>query len=291
MINTIMRDSNLREYNEQWLQHERPQPMYDNTINKLYDRFYHNNPVHNSNLFDDFKQVFIQWLDDHKLSKITGYDKFEQLDICVGCTQFIDDLYQRCGNNGIQILENDYKYHWRLNPDIEYVTIDTLDPERELIIAMPFPYYGDVHPRMNELLDRCVELKIPVHIDAAWLSCCRDIEFNFDHPAIATFAISLSKGGLGGNRIALRFARERPTGAITIMNDFNMNCQSLVWIGIKFMQEVGPEYFWRIYEKEYYQVCNDFELEPSKAIHLARKNGAPVGVRPVIRALKTLATQ
>lgn len=291
MINTTMRDSNLREYNEQWLQHERPQPMYDNTINKLYDRFYHDNPVHNSNLFDDFKQVFIRWLDDHKLNKITGYKKFEQLDICIGCTQFIDDLYQRCGNNGIQILENDYKYHWRLNPDIEYVTIDTLDPGRELIIAMPFPYYGDVHPQMNELLDRCVELKIPVHIDAAWLSCCRDIEFNFDHPAIATFAISLSKGGLGGNRIALRFARKRPLGAITIMNDFNMNCQSLVWIGIKFMQEVGPEYFWRTYEKEYYQVCKDFSLETTKAIHLARKNGAPIGVRPVIRALKALATQ
>jgi hypothetical protein len=286
MINTIMRDSNLRQYNEQWLQHERPQPMYDDIINKLYDRFYHENPVHNNNLFDDFKQVFIQWLDDHTMNKLSGYKQFENLDICIGCTQFIDDLYQRCGTNGIQILENDYKYHWRLNPDIEYVTIDTLDPNRELIIAMPFPYYGDVHPDMDKLLNRCAELNIPVHIDAAWLSCCRDIEFNFDHSAVRTFAISLSKGGLGGNRIALRFARSRPNGAITIMNDFNMNCQSLVWMGIKFMQEVGPEYFWRKYEKEYYQVCKDFDLEPTKAIHLARKYGAPVGVRPVLRALK-----
>ena len=280
-----MRDSVDRQYTEEWLQHERPQPMYDSSINKLYDGFYQENPVHNSNLFDDFKTEFIKWLDAHTMSNLSGYKQFEHLDICVGCTQFIDDIYQRTSQ--VQILENDYKYHWRLNPNIEYVTVDTLDSHRELIIAMPFPYYGDVHPQMDQILDRCKQLNIPVHIDAAWISCSRDIDFDFDHPAIQTFCISLSKGGLGGNRIALRFARSRPQGAITIMNDFNMNCQSLAWMGIKFMRELGPEYFWRQYEKEYYQVCKDFDLEPTKAIHLARKNQAPVGVRPVLRALKS----
>jgi hypothetical protein len=279
-----MRDSVDRKYTSEWLQFERPQPMYDSSINKLYDSFYTDNPVHNPNLFDDFKQEFIRWLDGHTLSRLSGYDRFTELDICVGCTQFIDDIYQRTSQ--VQILENDYKYHWRLNPQIEYVTVDTLDPQRELIIAMPFPYYGDVHPQMQQILDRCVELSIPVHIDAAWLSCCKDIEFDFDHAAIQTFAVSLSKGGLGGNRIALRFARERPLGAITIMNDFNMNCQSLAWMGIKFMQDLGPEYFWHKYGAKYDQVCKDFDLEPTKAIHLARKNGAPVGVRAVLRAIK-----
>lgn len=285
-----MRDNGNRQYTEEWLQHERPQPMYDHAINQFYDNFYRTeNPVHNNNLFLEFEQEFIKWLDGHTMSKLSGYDKFTFRDICVGCTQYIDDLYMRCGMNGIQILENDYKYHWRLNPDIEYVTVDTLDPNRELIIAMPFPYYGDVHPEMTQILDRCAELAIPVHIDAAWLSCSRDITFDFDHPAIQTFCISLSKGGLGGNRIAMRFSRFPPPGSITIMNDFNMNCQSLVWMGTLYMRELGPEYFWRKYEKEYYRVCEDFGLEPTKAIHLARKDGAPVGVRPVLRALKKIS--
>lgn len=281
-----MKDSTNRQYTSDWLQHERPQPMYDGDINKLYDRFYVDNPVHDSDLFHSFKDEFITWLDGHTLSNLTGYDKFTYTDICVGCTQFIDDLYQRCGPSGIQILENDYKYHWRLNPDIEYVSFDTLVPNKEMIIAMPFPYYGDVHPDMNKILDKCYDLHIPVHLDGAWISCSRDITFNFDHPAIETFAISLSKGGMGGNRIALRFARNRPAGAITIMNDFNMNCQSLASLGIKFMREIGPEFFWKKYEKEYYQACEDFDLTPTKAIHLAQLNGKPVGVRPVLRALK-----
>ena len=70
-----------------------------------------------------------------------------------------------------------------------------------------------------------------------------------------------------------------------------MNCQSLAWMGIKFMRELGPEYFWKQYETEYAQVCRDFDLEPTKAIHLARKDGAPVGVRPLLRALRSISTQ
>lgn len=282
-----MRDSSQRQYSEEWLQYTRPQPMYDNDINIFYDRFYKESPVSISDLDDQFKEAFVNWLDNHSLSKLSGYKEFKRIDISVGCTQFIDDIYQRVGSNNVMIFEGDYKYHWRLNNDIVYTTIDTLDSTKELIIAMPFPQMGDVHPSIDEILNVCLEKNIPVHIDGAWISCIRDIEFDFDHPAIKTFAISLSKGGLGGNRIACRFSRETVSGAITIMNDFNMNNQSLVALGIKFIKEIGPEFFWKKYEKEYYQVCKDFDLLPTKSIHLAKtQDGRPVGIRPLLRALK-----
>ena len=236
-----MRDNINREYNETWLQYDRPQPMYSNKINEFYDNFYKENPVHTRDLDNLFKEKFVNWLDNHQYSKFKGIEAFSRLDIINGCTQFIDDLYQRCSS--LQTFENDYKYHWRLNPEIKYTTLDTLDPNKELLISMPFPFYGDVHPDMNTILDKCYDLGIPVHIDGAWISCIRDIEFNFDHPAIQTVGISLSKGGLGGNRIGVRFSRKPPSGAITIMNDFNMNSQALVSMGIKFMETFGPEYF------------------------------------------------
>jgi hypothetical protein len=279
-----MRDSVKREYNEQWLQEDRPQPMYSSNINKFYDNFYQYNPVHTPDLDQQFKDTFVKWLDNHKYSSFTGLGAFKHKDIINGCTQFIDDLYQRCGT--LQTFENDYKYHWRLNNDIVYATTDTLDPNKELLISMPFPFYGDVHPDMQEILDAAHEKNIPVHIDGAWISCIRDIEFDFDHPAIQTVGISLSKGGMGGNRIGLRFARKRPEGAVTIMNDFNMNSQALVSMGIKFMEELGPEYFWTQYKDHYAKVCQDFDLQPTKAIHLASKDGKPVGVRPLLRCLQ-----
>jgi len=279
-----MRDNFAREYTKEWLQFDRPQPMYSNSINQFYDNFYKDNPIHTENLDELFKEKFVVWLKNHKFSSFKGIDSFKRLDIIHGCTQYIDDLYQRCGQ--LQIFENDYKYHWRLNPQIKYTEIATLNSKQELLISMPFPYYGDIHPNMNDILNRCYDLKIPVHIDGAWISCVRDIDFNFDHPAIQTFAISLSKGGMGGNRIGLRFARNTPNGAITIMNDFNMNSQALVSMGIKFIDQLGPEYFWKTYNDAYQQVISDFHLLPTKSIHLARtKEGKPVGIRPLLRCL------
>ena len=166
-----MRDNVNREYTKEWLQKDRPQPMYSSDINKFYDNFYQHNPVHTPDLDQQFKDTFVQWLNNHKYSTFSGLEAFTRLDIINGCTQYIDDLYQRCGT--LQTFKDDYKYHWRLNNNIEYATVDTLDPNKELLIAMPFPFYGDVHPDMTQILDRCIELNIPVHIDGAWLSCIR----------------------------------------------------------------------------------------------------------------------
>ena len=281
-----MRDGPDRRYSAEWLQVDKPQPMYDRAIAAVYGSIYRDNPVDSSDIVNDFKQVFLRYLDGHTLSNIRGFRQFSWLDVCVGCTHFIDDLYQRVGPTNLMVFEHEYKYHWRLNQDIVYTTIDSLNPNKELLISMPFPAYGDVHPQMADILDQCAALSIPVHIDGAWISCSRGIDFNFDHPAIKTFAISLSKGGLGNDRVGLRFARSRPDGAITILNEHNMNCQSLLHIGMAFMNEIGPEYFWKKYGSAYDQVCRDFDLSPTKAIHLAKtKHGQPVGVRPLLRCL------
>lgn len=274
------------EYSEKWLQTTRPQPMYDKTINRLLSEVYKVNPANNEKLIDEFKDTFITKLQNFNINSFIGLEEFKFYDIIIGCTQFIDDLYIRLGDN-LMIFENDYKYHERLNPNIKYYSLDNLDKNKELLIAMPFPFYGDVHPEMDEILDECFRLNIPVHIDGAWITCSRDISFNFGHPAIKTLGISLSKGlGLGGNRIGLRLAKERPSGSITIMNDFNMNCQGLVHTGLYFLNKLPLDYFWTKYNQSYYKICNDFNLIPSKSIHLAHtQEGRPVGVRPLLRYL------
>ena len=280
-----MRDSIERQYTRDWIQYERQQPMYDESINDFYAKIFKSSPVHKdtTTMDEEFISTFVQWLNNHEYSFFNGLDEFPIRHVIQGVTHYIDDLYQRCGE--LQTFRNDYKYHWRLNNDIEYTTIETLDPKKELIISMPFPYYGDIHPGMYDILDECERKNISVHVDSAWVSCIRDIDFDYNHPAIKTFAISLSKAGIGGNRIGLRFAREEPEGSITIINKFNMNQQPLMYIGLRFMQEFGPEYFWKRYEKKYYKVCDDFNLKPTKTVHLALDNGKPVGIRSLLRAL------
>ena len=67
-----MRDSIKRQYTKEWLQFDRPQPMYDKSINKFYDNFYKENPVHNHDLDNIFKNKFIEWLDNHTLNSFIG---------------------------------------------------------------------------------------------------------------------------------------------------------------------------------------------------------------------------
>jgi alanine-alpha-ketoisovalerate/valine-pyruvate aminotransferase len=186
----------------------------------------------------------------------------------------------------IKVLHGEYKYHERLNPDIIPMNWQDLSKGDVLILSMPFPRTGDVHSEMQQILNHCAKQSVPVHIDGAWVSCCYGIAFDFSHPAIKSFAVSLSKGGMGGNRIGVRYSREWVNDSISIMNDFNMNSQALVSLGKKFIETFGPEYLWKKYGEAYSRVCSDFGLEPTRAIHLALDStGSPVGVRPLLRCL------
>lgn len=280
-----------KDYSEQWLQVHRPQPMYDKKIHRLQKSFLkgeYDGPLE-ENLKESFIENFIRWVLKDTTNSFSGYSEFKIIDICHGCTQFIDSLYMKHGKNGLQVLEGDYAYHWRLNPKIELVTPKTLRANTPLIIALPFPRTGDVHEEMNIILQKSLDLNIPVHIDGAWITCSKDITFDFSHPAIKSFAISLSKGlGLGWSRIGLRWSRESDgTDAIAIMNSFNMICRPDMWIGHYFLTHLEPYYFWKRYADAYEKVIKDFNLIPTKSVHLAMKDSvSPVGIRPLLRYLE-----
>ena len=90
-----MRDSPERQYTREWLQYERQQPMYDESINEFYENVFKESPVHKGLLDEEFILTFERWLLDHQYSSFTGIHAFPVRHIIQGCTQFIDDLYQR----------------------------------------------------------------------------------------------------------------------------------------------------------------------------------------------------
>jgi hypothetical protein len=152
---------------------------------------------------------------------------------------------------------------------------------------MPFPSTGAVHNQMTEILDEAQDKGISVHVDGAWLTCCRGINFDLSHPSIKSIGISLSKGlGLGWNRIGLRWTKETNPDSITIMNDFDMNLRATAMIGLHFIRNLPPDYLWNTHGDKYYKICNDFNLTPTNSIYLALRNGQPVGVSPLIRYLE-----
>ena len=268
-------------YTIEWLETERPQPLADLTIEQLQQDVLNgkiDKDITNQ-VYTNFKKEMTEWILDSKLNNITGLDNFNRVDIINGCTQFIDNIYMQCQP---QILVGDYRYHDRLG---NWGTRPGLLREGvPLVIAMPFPSTGAVHNQMTEILDEAQDKGISVHVDGAWLTCCRGINFDLLHPSIKSVGISLSKGlGLGWNRIGLRWTRQPNPDSVTIMNDFDMNLRAPVMIGLHFIRRLQPDYLWNKYGDIYNRVCNDFGLTPTQSIYLALRNDQPVGLSPLIR--------
>ena len=279
-----MRVKVAKEYTADWLEVERPQPLVDNRIEQLIQDVMSGKISKDitDQVYTDFKREVTNWIFNSKLNSLTGFDKFDRVDIINGCTQFIDNNYMK---GPVQTLKGDYRYHERLK--LSYIKdVGSLIPQIPLVVALPFPSTGDVHINMEEVLDEAKNKGIDVHVDGAWYTCCRGINYNLLHPSIKSIGISLSKGlGLGWNRIGLRWTCDT-TDSITIMNDFNMNNRALAMIGLHFVRNLEPDYLWNTHGDRYYKVCKDFNLTPTKSIYLALNNGQPVGVSPLIRYLE-----
>ena len=280
-----MRQTIASEYTAACLQVERPSPLSDNVIEQCIQDVLAGKMDSDitDQVYVNFKKEMTNWLFGSKLNQLTGFDDFNRVDIINGCTQFIDNLYMQ---GPVQVLSGDYRYHERLGL-AQVSDVGSLVPGIPLIIAMPFPSTGATHHQMEELLNEARDKGISVHVDGAWLTCCRGINFDVSHSAIKSVGISLSKGlGLGWNRIGLRWTRQTDTDSVTIMNDFRMNNRALVKIGLHFIRAFPTDYLWVTHGERYYKVCKDFGLTPTNSIYLALKDGQPVGVSPLIRYLE-----
>lgn len=282
----MIRNKIAARYSSDFLEIDRPQTLSDRKIESLIQEILNGSLDKDitDTVYDNFKNETEQWIKSSPFNTLTGFETFLRKDIIIGCTQFIDTLYM---NGPVQTFYNDYRYHDRLGATKRIEKITHLIPGIPLIIALPFPTIGTIREDMQEILDECERKLIPVHIDGAWITCSRDINFNFDSPAIKSVAISLSKGlGLGWNRIGLRWTKESQPDAITIMNDFHMNNRAPVMIGLHFIRNLPPDYLWLTHGELYYRVCRDFNLMPTRSIHLALRDGQPVGVSPLLRYLE-----
>jgi hypothetical protein len=275
------------EYDAKWLEVERPQPLCDNYLESLFTDtatgFKGIKPDHSLAIHEQFKDKATKFIFGSTLNMLSGINAFPFVGIMAGCTQFIDNLYMQ---GPIQVLRNDYRYHERLG--LAYVKdVGSLIPDIPLIIAMPFSSIGAPHQDMEEILEECRIKNIHVHIDGAWITCSRDVIFDFSHPVIKSVGISLSKGlGLGWNRIGLRWAKEQTNDSISIMNDFHMENRMPIMVANYVLDHVSNDYLWTKYGDLNAKICNDFDLVPSKAIHMAFKQDRTfVGLSPLIRHL------
>lgn len=245
---------------------EKLYPISDNFLVSLKENFFKKE----QKLID--KTFFIkqaeEWFKSSKLNDIKGWHKFPNVDIMLGCTHFIEATCLRYGWN-IQHIPNEYAYY-SINGK-RSTEIDSLKENIPLIISLPTWQYSDIHPQWENILKICEQRNIEIHIDGAWFQSVRNITFDFDHPNIQSFGMSIGKGiDVQWNRIGLRWSKKTLPDSITIMNKFNQIHETVINCGSYLMRNIEKDYAWNKYGDLNLKLAKEHSLFQTNSIHVLK---------------------
>ena len=198
---------------------------------------------------------------------LNGLEFFPYKDIIIGCHHFVDELITKYGLNNIQLFHGGYDYYKKLDPNIQFTTLDTLQPKKPLILEYPFPKYLDEHPEYKDIIKKCNNIDIDVYLDCAWLPVSFDLNLNLNEPCIKGMAMSLSKCyGLHWNRVGVRWLKNKTIDSISLQNENRMISFSNIMIGKYYLDRLPLNFLIKKYQKMYYQICEQLSLKSGKVI-------------------------
>lgn len=222
------------------------------------------------NCREEYLQTYKVWIAKSSLNKVYGLDRFHRLDLINGTTQTFDEAYFKYADKRLRVFRGEYGYHRRVLKNIFFIEDGPLEKNDYLIISAPFCSSGDLHPNMNEILDRAALLEVPVIVDCAYFGTCYGIEFDLRHPAIESVSFSLTKGaGLGHIRSGIRFSNLQDQYPICQQNNYNHTVLAAARIGLYMMQNTDPDFIPTKYVEMQRELCAELSLSPSKCIHIA----------------------
>ncbi len=271
------------EYDKRW------RPMYTDAFQNLFKELHAEPYVSEKALRDDFLKTFHKWIHGSSLNRIRGLEGFPDRDVIVGVTHALDDLHL-VFKNQIVVLDKEYSYNQKINPYARVKTIDHMASGDPLILSYPFSDTGRKPLDFEELIKRAERIGFDVHIDAAWYGCTRGLDMDFSSPAIKSVSFSLSKAlGMGKHRIGVRYTRNRWPGPVSVCNDYGYVHDSLMWLGIKFIERFGCDFLQTQFYDTYRKVCTHFQFQETNMIYLAEDaSHSPhkrVGLRSILRYL------
>lgn len=253
-------------------------PINDSFLKGLKKKWYsggHKIPTHT-----DFINKAQHWFKSTNVNVLQGWDAFPCIDVIMGCTHYIESLCSKYKWN-IQILPDEYAYYSVMGH--QPTQIGNLKPNVPLIISLPNWKYGDIHPEWHTILSECEQKHIDIHIDCAWITVAKDFNFNFDHPNIKSFAMSMSKYSMTWNRIGLRWSRQRTMDSVTLISKQRKYQESVAACGYFMMENIDRDYGWKTYGSHHADICYNLQLSPTNSVYVVKKpNGETFGIGTIL---------
>ena len=234
------------------------------SINPKY--LYDMKVVHN------FLNTYYEWIQTSKLNKLHGLNKFNSLSFVHGTLQSFDFFYAENKDRRMRCFKGEFIYHevtWRNNyPGWKYIEDDVIRKNDAVIISLPFSDYGAEHPDMQNVLDICDNLKVPVFIDCAYYSIGRGLDFNLDRPCIKGISFSLSKAFYGAERlrIGMRCKREHNDDPADLITSMGMVSKISAGAGYELCNNFEADYNHNKFRNKQIEICKELKIEPSDCV-------------------------
>ena len=239
-------------------------PVHDEHLSKLKKSWY-SDPQKDID-HDKFVEKAGDWFRSTKINDLQGWDKFPCVDVIMGCTHFIESLASKHKWN-IQILGKEYAYYTIMGK--KHTNPGNLEPGKPLIVSLPNYFYGN-RPEWQTVLKECEQKGIDIHIDCAWVTAAKGFDFNFDHPNIKSFAMSMSKYNFTWNRVGLRWSRQRTMDSCTLISTQKKYNELTTACGSFMMDNIPRDYGWEKYGKINQQICDKLGLEPTMFFYVVK---------------------
>jgi len=223
-----------------------------------------------------YEEYFPVWLKKCSRFRLNGLDDFKYSSLSQGSQEYFINFYLTHRNKRFRILQGEYWWHmevWKnMGIDWEYIEHDDIRSNDVVIVSFPFARLGDKHPQLDNIIDKCEKIGVPVMLDFIYLPNVNydNLEIDLTPSCIKSLSFSLSKAyPVANGRVALRMTREKINDPMQISNDENVANRLAAGLGLAVMKNFKVDYMVEKYQKEQEHWCKVLGLQPTKVVHFA----------------------
>ncbi len=232
-----------------------------------------NETLFDYDLLERYKNNYLNWIKSDKLNHLKNIQKFSHVCYSSGTSESMINFVLKYKDRTIKTFKGEFIFH-KLNcrnNNIKFEYLDynlNLNSNDAVIISLPFSDMGDIHPLMNNLIQKCNTMQIPVLIDCAYMCIAKNINFDFDQECIDTITFSLSKGfwGIDKLRLGLRLQRKDNDDNLDIYNKWSTLPLHSLNVANEIFRNFDVNWLWTAYGEKYFAVCKKYNLIPTNSI-------------------------
>lgn len=234
---------------------------------KISDKY-----LYDADIVKKFITTYFEWIKSSKLNNLIGLENFNRLSFSSGTSQCFDFFFASYKNCRMRCFKGDFLYHqlsWRNNyKNWKFLEEDEIRKDDAVIISLPFSDFGSEHPETNSVINVCEKLNVPVLIDCAYYSICRNLSFNLNFNCIKAVCFSMSKAFYGTHRlrIGIRCKKEFSDDPLDVINSMEMLPKISAGVGYEICKNFFPDYNQDKYRKSQLEICKNLNIEPSDCV-------------------------